>query len=70
MPSCWVSSFLSFGSAPDGLATLKNFVLDLVARGHGGASRGVFAAIALAFAGTAAPRVLLRRERDGCVVFR
>ena len=48
-----------FGSAPDGLATLKNFVLDLVARGHGGASRGVFAAIAFAFAGTAAPRVLL-----------
>ena len=48
-----------FGSAPDGLATFRNFVLDVVAVGHGGASRGVFAAIALAFAGTAAPRVLL-----------
>jgi hypothetical protein len=48
-----------FGSAPDGLATLRNFVLGVVAREHGGASRGVFAAIALAFAGTAAPRVLL-----------
>ncbi len=48
-----------FGSAPDGLATLRNFVLGVVASEHGGASRGVFAAIALAFAGTAAPRVLV-----------
>jgi hypothetical protein len=48
-----------FGSAPDGLATLRGFVLGVVARGHGGASRGVFAAVAFAFAGTAAPRVLL-----------
>jgi hypothetical protein len=48
-----------FGSAPDGLATLRGFVLGVVAREHGGASRGVLAAIAFAFAGTAVPRVLL-----------
>ena len=48
-----------FGSAPDGLATLRNFVLGVVASARGGASRGVLAAIAFAFAGTAAPRVLL-----------
>jgi len=48
-----------FGSAPDGLATLRNFVLGVIASRHGGASRGVLAAIALAFAGTAAPRVLV-----------
>ena len=48
-----------FGSAPDGLATFRAFVLGLVAPDRANGSRGVFAAIAGAFAVTAVPRVVL-----------
>src|SRR4051812_44244800 len=48
-----------FGSAPDGLATLRAFMLGVVSPGRGIGSRAVLAVIALAFAGRVVPRIFL-----------
>lgn len=48
-----------FGSAPDGLASLRAFVLGVVAQQRSAGDRAILAVIAAAFAATAVPRVTL-----------
>ena len=48
-----------FGSAPEALATLRNFLLGIVGVNNGSGPRMLLAAIAAAFAGTAVRRVML-----------